>query len=70
MAQVTIKIEDWQLLELLLDRCDKWDLSSDNKDLFEQMYEHMIDSGCFEGAELNIMGIVDNDVVNYCDVIT
>ena len=69
MAQVTIKMEDWQLLDMLLDRCEAWSTSKDNIDLFEKMYESMIDGGCFEGAELNIMAIVDNDVVNYCSVI-
>lgn len=69
MAQVTVKVEDWQLLDMLLDRCEAWGTSKENKDLFEKMYSNMIDSGCFEGAELNIMSIVDNDVVNYCSVI-
>ena len=66
---VTVKVEDWQLLDMLLDRCDAWETSKENKDLFEKMYEHYIDSGCFEGADLNIMSIVDNDVVNYCSVL-
>ena len=66
---VTVKVEDWQLLDMLLDRCDAWETSKENKDLFEKMYERYINSGCFEGAELNIMSIVDNDVINYCSVL-
>ena len=66
---VTVKVEDWQLLDMLLDRCDAWETSRENKDLFEKMYSNMIDNCCFEDAELNIMSIVDNDVVNYCSVL-
>ena len=69
MAQVTVKIEDWELLDMLLDRCEAWGTSKDNIDLFEKMYQNLIDDGVFEGVELNIMSIVDNDVVNYCTVI-
>ena len=69
MAQITVQIEEYDLLEMLLERCEAWSTSKDNIDLFEKMYQHFIDGGCFDGAELNIMSIVDNDVVNYCTVI-
>ena len=69
MTLINVKIEDWQLLEMLLERCEAWGTSKDNIDLFEKMYQNLIDGGCFDGAELNIMSIVDNDVVNYCSVI-
>ena len=38
-----------------------------DKDLFLDMYERYLDSGCF--SELDPMDIVDNDIVNYCRVI-
>lgn len=69
MALVTVKIEDWKLLDMLLDRCDAWDISRNNKDLFEIMYQSYIDGDVFDGMELNIMKIVDNDAVNYCSVL-
>lgn len=69
MALVTVQMEDWQLLDMLLDRLDYWG-RGDEKDLYEQMYQNYLDSGCFESSEFNVMSIVDNDVVNYCDVIT
>ena len=69
MTLINVKIEDYQLLEMLLERCQVWGTSKDNIDLFEKMYQHYIDGGCFDGAELDIMSIVDNDVVNYCSVI-
>lgn len=33
------------------------------------MYSNYIDGGCFDGAELDIMAIVDNDVVNYTTIL-
>lgn len=69
MALVTVQMEDWELLEMLLDRCDAWGISKDNKDLFEIMYQSYLDSGVFEHGEFNVMSIVDNDAVNYCDVL-
>ena len=69
MTLINVKVEDYQLLEMLLERCEVWGTSKDNIDLFGKMYQNMIDGGCFDGAELNIMSIVDNDVVNYCSVI-
>lgn len=69
MTLINVQIEDWQLLEMLLERCNAWETSKDNIDLFEKMYQHYIDGGVFDGAELDIMSIVDNDVVNYCSVI-
>lgn len=69
MTLVNVKMEDWELLDMLLDRCDYWGVSSENKDLFEKMYEHYLDSGLFEEGEFNVRSIVDNDAVNWCTVI-
>lgn len=33
------------------------------------MYDNYVYNGCFEGAEINIMEVVDNDYVNHCDVL-
>lgn len=69
MALVTVQMEDYELLEMLLDRLSYWG-RDDERDLYEQMYENMLYGGCFEDSEFNVMSIVDNDVVNYCDVIS
>lgn len=69
MALVTVQMEDYELLEMLLDRLSYWG-RDDERDLYERMYQNMLDDGCFEASEFNVMSIVDNDVVNYCDVIT
>lgn len=66
---VTVKIYKDDLLDMLLERCDFWGTSRENKDLFETMYSNYIDNGCFDEAELDIMAIVDNDVVNYTTIL-
>lgn len=68
MALVTVQMEDWELLEMLLDRLSYWG-QEDNRDLFETMYQNYMDSGCWDGIEFNVMLIVDNDCVNYCSVL-
>lgn len=69
MALVTVQMEDYELLEMLLDRLSFWG-REDERDLYEIMYQNYLDGGVFESGEFNVMSIVDNDVVNYCDVIT
>jgi hypothetical protein len=66
---ITVKINKDNLLDMLLNRCDVWGTSRENKDLFEKMYSNYIDSGVFNEAELNIMVIVDNDVINYTTIL-
>lgn len=66
---VTVKIYKDDLLEMFLERCDFWGTSRENKDLFEKMYSNYIDCGVFAEMELDIMAIVDNDVVNYTEVL-
>ena len=61
MALVTVQMEDYELLEMLLDRLSHWG-RDDERDLYEQMYENMLYGGCFEYGEFNVMSIVDNDV--------
>lgn len=66
---VTIKIEESNLLEMLVERVKFWDRSEIEANLYEKMYESEIDAGCFEGAEIDVNLIVDNDVINYCNII-
>lgn len=68
MALVTVQMEDYELLEMLLDRLSYWG-RDDERDLYQQMYQNYLDNGVFESGEFNVMAIVDNDVINYCDVI-
>jgi hypothetical protein len=34
------------------------------------MYENYVDGGVFDGGDFDVMAIVDNDYVNWCDVIS
>ena len=61
---ITVQIDEETLLEMLMDRLRAWTHDSDDIDLFNQYYENRVYSGCFDGAELDIMSIVDNDWVN------
>jgi hypothetical protein len=65
---VTVTIDEQDLLDMLMDRVSVW--TTDDADLFEKMYENRIWGGCFDGAELDIMSIVDNDYVNNTSIIT
>lgn len=69
MSLVTVQMEDYELLDMLLDRLAYWG-REDERELYEQMYQRRLDAGYFESGEFNISVIVDNDVVNYCEVIT
>ena len=66
---LTVKINENKALQMLLDRCEAWETSKDNIDLFEKMYENYINLGCFDDAEFDVMQIVDNDVVNWTSVL-
>lgn len=61
---ITIKIDEDKLLEMLLDRVKYWTSDENVIALYRNYYEMLIDSGCFEGCELNIMSVVDNDYTN------
>lgn len=66
---VTIKIKENDLLDMLMDRVEQWNSTTAALNLYEKMYESEIEAGCFEGAEIDINLIVDNDVINYCNII-
>lgn len=66
---ITIKIEESVLLDMLIDRVEFWNRSKTEVDLYKKMYESEIEAGCFEGAEIDVNLIVDNDVINYCNII-
>lgn len=68
-----IMIYDDMALELLENRLDKaleWWSNPAYKDLYMQMYQSYIDCGVWNGAPLQPMQIVDNDIINYTRVIT
>ncbi len=61
---ITVKIDEDELLNMLMDRVERWTDDPDTLELFEKFYENRINGGYFDDAELDIMSIVDNDYVN------
>ena len=61
---ITIKIDEDKLLEILVDRVKYWTSDENVIALYRNYYEKLIDYGCFEGRELDIMSVVDNDYTN------
>ena len=65
---ITVKIDEADLLDMLVDRVGYWTDDRDVLKLYEQYYDSMVYGGCFDGAELDINSIVDNDYVNWLTV--
>lgn len=61
---VTVTVDEKTLLKMLLDRIEFWTSDEAVIDLYRGYYEGLINSGCFEGCELDIGKIVDNDYIN------
>ena len=64
---ITVTIDEDTLLEVLLGRLEHWTSDESVINLYGDYYEGLIDSGYFEGCELDIMSVVDND---YCNNLT
>ena len=69
LKMINIKIDEERLLDLLNQRVEHWTDDRDVQILYEEMYENYIQSNRFEGMEIDINVIVDNDYINYCDII-
>lgn len=65
---VTVQIDESDLLDMLVERVKYWTTEKSTVDLFTGYYQSMIDEGCFDGANLDINGIVDNDYINNLSV--
>ena len=70
---ITVEIDEDEALDMLMDRLGTW--NENNRpgdiayDLYEQMYQSYIDGGVFDGGKFDVMEIVDNDWVNYCEIV-
>lgn len=65
-----VNIDNERAIEMLLERLEKWTDDETTYKLYEAMYKNYVYGGCFDGCEFDIIAIVDNDYVNYCDVIS
>lgn len=70
-ALITVKLNKDDLLNMLEERLNRWEASSDPKikALFLKMYENDLNAGIFSGHEFDPALIVDDDVINWCAVV-
>lgn len=66
---ITVEIDEDEALEMLMNRLTRWTQDPIAEELYEQMYQSYIDGGVFDGGKFDVMQIVDNDWVNYCEVV-
>lgn len=66
---VSVKLNEDFVVEALVDRVRFWTRSIEVIELYRKMYENYVYNGLFDGIELDVNVIVDNDYVNYCDII-
>ena len=67
---ITVKIDEITLLNMLMDRVETWISSPAEQQLLEDYYKSLIEGGCFEGCEFDLMVIVDNDYINDTTIIS
>lgn len=61
---ITVRVDEVVLKDMLSERLKFWDMSDEQRSMLSDYLDELVDSGCFEGAELNIPVIVDNLYVN------
>lgn len=66
---ITVQVDELDLINMLMTRVEAWIKDIDSLDLYEQYYTELVEEGCFDGVELNVNVIVDNDCVNNLVVI-
>lgn len=65
-----VKIDNELAKTMLHDRLvERWTDDLTTVELFDKMYENYVDEGIFEGGEFDVAEIVDNDYINWCEVI-
>ena len=70
MTEVLVKMDVDVALDLLAERLKFWNKDEDEVKLYLDMYERYLKSGVFSQMEFDVKYIVDNDVVNYCQIIS
>lgn len=65
-----VKVDEGLALDMLMDRVKYWTDDEEVYHLYETMYENYVYEGVFDGREFDVMSIVDNDYINYCEVIS
>lgn len=65
-----VRIDEDTAIEMLMARVSHWTNNEVTHELYRQMYDNYVNGGVFDGGEFDVMVIVDNDYINYCDVIS
>lgn len=66
---ITVELDEDEALDMLMNRLEFWSKDRIAYDLYEQMYQSYIDGGAFDNGKFDVKQIVDNDWVNYCEVV-
>ena len=67
---ITVKIDEETLLDMLMQRVEYWrERDTTDYALFYDYYKRMVYNDYFDGIELDINVIVDNDIVNNTRII-
>ena len=61
---INVKLNELTLLNLFMNRLEYWTTDSDVLELYEDYLKVLIDSGCFDSAELDVNMFVDNLYIN------
>jgi hypothetical protein len=69
VLKMLVEVNEEKAIEMLLERLEHWTDDHTTYKLYEQMYESYVWGGCFDGCRFDVMQIVDNDYINYCDVV-
>lgn len=64
-----VRINNTKAVDMLLERLRFWSDDEIIHNLYEIMYKNYINSGVFDDCEFDVVAIVDNDYINFCDVI-
>lgn len=67
-SKTTVQMDNNTLLDMLVERVRFWTDDNDTIELYEEYYYNLIESGCLEGAEIDVSQIVDNDYINWFTV--
>lgn len=68
MVNIRMDVDD--ALDLLEERLKYWGKDEEVVKLYLKMYEGYLKSGVFSQMDFDVKQIVDNDVVNYCQIIS
>lgn len=66
---MTVNIDEEDFLDLLMNQLKGWTTDETALELYKEMYERAIDDGVFSSNNMTVAEIVNNDWINYCDVI-